>query len=359
MNEQLRKILPIAVPIGVVAFLLAATMLTGYTTVSAGQVAVIKNNITGLETVQQTEGVIIHLPWGLTDVYVLNVTQQSLIMADKDSVVIKTREGANVDTNVEITFNLIPARAGDIVRELGMGRDGADRSKVDDLAYSYLRAKIRDAIGALNLEELARPEERTARIEETKTLLNEMLVAYGIEIQTVSATDWDYDDKYEAMIKRRKEADQIFVNQAAAQQTNRKKQETSIAEQNRLKSNAIAEATGDVQREVIAKEAWSVEQRAKAEGQAYKAKKEAEGSYLQLENQAAALETELVRRAEGINALAEAYATGGLGLVKEALATKLRGATINGRPFSEDAHPQRLQLQQVGRARSNATEGQP
>ena len=35
----------------------------------------------------------------------------------------------------------------------------------------------------------------------------------------MSATDWDYDDKYEEMIRRRKEADQIYVNQAAGQET--------------------------------------------------------------------------------------------------------------------------------------------
>ncbi|MCI0340574.1 MAG: hypothetical protein L0216_05410 [Planctomycetales bacterium] len=338
--------------VGVVALVLAVsvvatTAFTGYDTVRPGQVAVIKNNVTGTETVQQTEGIILHLPWGITDVYVLDKTQRPLTMAGQDSVVIKTREGANVDTNVEVTFNLKPADAGRIVQQIGMGRSGADMSKVDDLVYSYVRAKIRDAIGGLNLEELARPEARTARIEETKRDLNEELVHYGIEIQTVSATAWDYDDKYEDMIKRRKEADQIFVNQAAAQETNRKKQETTIAEQNRIKSNAIAEASGDVSKEIIAKEAWSVEQRAKAEGDSYKTKKEADGAFLRLQNEAAALTTELTRRAQGIQALAEAYATGGIGMVKEVLAGKLKGVRIVGRPFSNDAQPQRVQYEEI------------
>lgn len=334
--------------------ILAASVFSSYHSVRPGEVAVIKNNITGTETVQQTEGIILHLPWGITDVYVLDKTQRPLAMAGNDSVVIKTREGANVDTNVEVTFSLKPADAGRIVQRIGMGRRGADMSKVDDVVYSYVRAKIRDAIGALNLEELARPEARTARIEETKRVLNEELVSYGIEILTVSATGWDYDDKYEDMIKRRKEADQIFVNQAAAQETNRKKQETTIAEQNRIKSNAIAEADGDVKKEIIAKEAWSVEQRAKAEGDAYKTRKEADGAYLRLQNEAAALTTELTRRAQGIQALAEAYATGGIGLVKEVLAGKLKGVRILGRPFSEDAQPRRVQYEEIRPAKPEA-----
>lgn len=323
------------------------SMMSSAETVAPGQVAVIKNNITGQETVQTTEGVILHLPWGLTDVYVLDKTQKSLLMKDEDSVIIKTREGANVDTNVEITYNLVPSDASKIVRQIGMGGDVADIAKVNDLVASFVRSKIVDEIGKLNLDELARPEDRTARIEETRRRLGEELKGFGIEIQTVSATDWDYDDKYEEMIKKRKEADQIFVNQNAAQETNRKRQATLVAEQERLRSNAVAEATGDVQKELIAKDAWSLEEKSKAEGTAYKMKKDADAAFIRLQNEAVGVETELTRRALGIQALADAYAKGGLALVKDALAAKMRGARITGRPFSNDSSPQRVQVEQV------------
>jgi hypothetical protein len=268
-------------------------------------------------------------------------------MTGEDSVIIKTREGANVDTNVEITFNIIPSDAAKIVREIGMGRRGADISKVEDLVFSYVRSKIRDEIGKLNLDELARPEDRTARIEETRKRLVEELSKFGIEVQTVSATDWDYDDKYEEMIKKRKEADQIFVNQAAAQETNRKKQETMIAEQDRLKSNAVAEAEGEVQKELIGKSAWALEQRADIDGRAYKMKKDADAALIRFQNEAAGIEAELLGRAKGIEALADAYASGGIALVKETLAMKLKGVKITGRPFSDDSQPQRVQMEQV------------
>lgn len=342
----IRRAFAIGITLIIVIFVLTSVASTTEK-VLPGQVAVIKNNITGQEAVQLTEGIIFHLPWGLTDVYVLDKTQQSLVMKDEDSVIIKTREGANVDTNVEITYNLIAADAAKIVKEIGMTDRGADRSKVADLALSYVRSKIRDEIGKLSLDELARPEDRTARIEETRKRLTEDLLPFGIEIQTVSATDWDYDDKYEAMIKRRKEADQVFVNQAAAQETNRKKQETTIAEQDRLRSNAVAEARGEVAKALIAKDAWSLEERAKAEGLAYKTKKDADATFIRLQNEAGALEAELTRRAMGIQALAEAYAKGGIGLVKDALAGKLKGVEINGRPYNYDANPQRVQVEQI------------
>ena len=330
-----------------VLILLASMFFTSYDTVRPGQVAVIKNNITGREAVQQTEGIILHLPWGMTDVYVLDKTQTSLVLGGKDSVVIKTREGANVDTNVEITFNLKPSQAAEIIRGIGMGRTGADMAKINDLLVTLVRARIRDAIGKLNLEELARPDERVVRISETCKRLNEELTQYGVEIQTVSAMDWDYDDKYEEMIRRRKEADQIFVNQGSAQETNRKKQETGIAEQNRMRSNAVAEAKGEAQKETISKEAWSLEQRAAAEGLSYKMRKEADATFIRLQNDAAGLEAELTRNAQGIQAMAEAYAKGGIGLVKEALANKYRGVRITGRPFSNDANPQRVQMEHL------------
>ena len=69
--------------------------------------------------------------------------------------------------------------------------------------------------------------------------------------------------------------------------------------------------------------------------------------FIRLGNEAVALETELSRRAQGIQVLAEAYTKGGIGLVKEALAAKLKGVRIVGRPFSNDANPQRVQMETI------------
>lgn len=339
-----------AVAVGVAIVALALVLWTGsssYTRIKPGEIGVIKNNVTGNESEKTQEGIIVHLPWGLTDVFVLDRGQKTLTLEKPDAVTIKTVEGANVDAKVELTYSLLPLEGTRAVKTLGLGQGALeDKRRVEGIVYSYVRTKIRDALGKLDLELIADQKERTARVEEARTDLNGSLKTYGVEIHTLNASDWDYDDQYEEKILQRIEADQREKNLRSEQDTNRQRQATSIAEANRLKSNATTEAEGDKARDIIAKEAWAIAEINRTQGTAYKVRKDADAKYVELDNQAKGLEVELLNRALGIEALAAAYAQGGLGLVKEVLARKLIGATITGRPYTHDSTPQRIVLQE-------------
>ena len=90
----------------------------------------------------------------------------------------------------------------------------------------------------------------------------------------------------------------------------------------------------------------------RAKGEAIQTREEGEQNYQILHNEALAVETELMNKAEGIKKLADAYREGGIALVREALARKYAGKIINGRPYSLESTVQRLQLEQAGAAAS-------
>ncbi|MEQ8766939.1 MAG: SPFH domain-containing protein [Planctomycetota bacterium] len=333
-------------PILILVILGVSLITSGYDRIQPGEAGVIINNITKSITTRTTEGVEIHMPWGLTDVYVVDVTPRRLTMQGREKVSIKTREGATVETNVEMTYRVSPNNARSAVQRIGIADWGAGlrTEKLDAVVKAYARTKIRDTLGELNLTELAQPEARTARIKEAQDLLNQALFELGIDVITVSATDWDYNDEYEELIKKRKQAEQLAENQEAAQEKNRQEQERSRAEQERIKANDIIEAEGDAAKALIQKEAWAMQTKTLAEGEAIRTRKEAEAQKLQFENQAKALLAELTNRATGVEALAEAYAKTGLGLVRETLAAKFQGVQISGSPYTRDATPTRLEV---------------
>ena len=87
-----------------------------------------------------------------------------------------------------------------------------------------------------------------------------------------------------------------------------------------------------------------------AHAEAIRMREHGEQQYQVFHNEAQAVETELLKKAEGIQKLAEAYQTGGLALIREALAKKYAGTIINGRPYSLESTVARLQIEQAAAA---------
>ena len=115
--------------------LAAAILTTTVDYVRPGQIAVIKNNLTGGETLKRTDGVVVHAPLGITRVYILDKTQQTVRMtATKgagerrglDNVRVKTSDGTNVFVDVELVYSLSPDLAQTVVRALGEDHRHAD-----------------------------------------------------------------------------------------------------------------------------------------------------------------------------------------------------------------------------------------
>ena len=87
----------------------------------------------------------------------------------------------------------------------------------------------------------------------------------------------------------------------------------------------------------------------RARGESYAKNKDGDRSFEVAKNEAQAIETEGLNKAVGLKKLAEAYARGGDGLVKEALAAKLKGTVLHGRPYSLRETIERIQVDRSGK----------
>lgn len=324
--------------LGFVLVVAGTGVFTCYTYVSPQEVAVIKNNFTGVETVRTDSGLVLHLPWGLTDVFLLDRTEQVFSMtkhtdrgdrASVDNVRIKLIDGSNIDLDVDVNYKIVAWQANDIIKRVGPG--SAFKNK---MIRSYARALIREKYGTLTLEEVADPATRTGQNLLVKDALNESLRTFGIEVTLVNTTNFVFNPRYETLVKEKKAAMQRFINQKAAQERAQKEQETEIAQAEREKNNALITARGAASKRLVEAEAQATQLVARAQGEAYAHQLEGEREYQVAINDARAVEREGLNTAAGIERLADAYENGGRGLVKEALARKLAGARINGRPYS-------------------------
>ncbi|HGY90610.1 MAG TPA: hypothetical protein ENK43_05495 [Planctomycetes bacterium] len=331
-----------------VVFLISG-IFTCYDYVNPGEVAVIKNNLTGTEDLKIESGMVFHLPWGITDVFKLDRTVQVFRMTrhrgkgdrpGPDNVKIKVADGSNIEVDVEVIYQIIPTEAPAIIKHVGKGE--AFKNK---MIRSYARAVIREMYGKLTLEEISDPSKRAAQNVLVTESMNADLRPFGIEVTLINTTNFVFNSEYEKLVKLKKSTAQEYLNQAAAQEQALKEQETLIAQANRKKNNALIEARGKARKRLVEAENQAKQLVARAKGEAYAMKKEGQRKFSVATADAQAIEAEGLARAEGIAQLAAAYAAGGLGLVKEALAKKYMGTRIEGRPFSLSERIERLEVE--------------
>lgn len=354
-----REFKPRHIGLGVAAFVILVLVITGASTaydyVEPGEVAVIKNNLFGSPPeVKQQTGIILHLPFGMTDVYHLDKRNQVFEMSkdpgmgdryDQDNVKIKVADGSNVEVDVKVEYRLRPAKADLIVQRIGPGN--AFKNK---LLRGYTRAVIREAYGKLTLETVSDPASRTGQNQIVKKLLNEALDEFGLEVIQVNTTNFVFNPEYNRLVKEKKATAQDFLNQSAAQEQARKEQETKVASATREKNTELISAKGKADKRIVEASNRAKQLVFRAEGEAYAKKKDGDRSYEVAIAEAKAVEAEGLNTATGIQKLTEAYRRGGLGLVKESIAKKLAGAQIKGRPYSYSEDIKRIKVDRTGDA---------
>jgi regulator of protease activity HflC (stomatin/prohibitin superfamily) len=336
----------------VIVFVLAVIK-TGVTFVEGTEVGVIINNITHKISVRQQPGYILHLPMGLTDVHIVNCAERVIHMTQQrnqgnrkgvDDLRIKTRDGSNVNADVTVNYTIDKNAAEKVTTYMGAEQNEHEQN-IETVVRAYVRTAIRDELGKLLVEEISEPSYRDLAIKTAQASLDNALSDYGIRVTNLLVSEFDFNEQYEQLIKDRKEADQMYTNQAAAQETALSNQRRAISSAEREKNNAVVEERGKQRKRVIEAEGMAAQVINLASGEAYKTKLEGERTMKVDMAEAKAIEAEGLRKAEGITKMAEAYEKGGMGLIREALAEKYIGRTINGRPFSLSSHVDRLQLE--------------
>jgi regulator of protease activity HflC (stomatin/prohibitin superfamily) len=369
----MNKLPPNLVLPGIIGFFIAifvlAVFFTGITVIQPGEVALIKNNLFGTETLKLSNGTDVHLPFGITQVYKIDKKVQSIEMTGDpkrgdrygdDSVQVKTNDGSNVNVDVTVQYRIITDQVDDLIKVVGRG----GRYKGEKIKYfesiniirSYARSIVRDELGTLSVTQIAEPGERNNRVDDAKKRMNKEIKKYSLVVDMLSATNPRFNSQYQNMINERKGAEQDVRNEIEAQVTALTEQAMKRAESERQKKIAIRKSEGELNAIKISASAEAEKIVREAEGISYSKKKEGDRILAIAINEAKAIEVEGLARAEGIKKLADAYEKGGDALVREALSEKFKGVKVEGRPYSISSNIDRFLIEKAATYKS-ATSG--
>ena len=336
--------------IGLFVFLALAAIGSCATTVINTQVAIIVNNITGTVSLMENGGMVLPLPLGLSSVYKIDKSQRVLALTQAhrskdypggDHVNIKTNDGSNVEVDLEVVYELLPAQAFNAYRELG------DDENIEDILRALTRSEIRSQFGELSTIEIAEALPRSSKLKITEQRLAEELHPLGIKIVSINAKNFHFDLEYDKIIRDRKEADQILTNQKDYQEAAKEEGKRKIAESTRDRQNEIAQLEGELAKRTLTAEGEATRLMTKAEQQSYQLQREGEIAVKTAEQEAAAVLAEGQRRAEAMEKLFAAYEKGGEGLVKEAIVRLYDGVIIRARPYAQSDRVDQIQTQSM------------
>jgi regulator of protease activity HflC (stomatin/prohibitin superfamily) len=335
------------------------------TVVNNTEVAIVVNNIKGEVTEMQNGGMVVHLPFDLTTVYKIDKSQRLLRLTrdqhsadhpEGEQINIKTNDGCNLDLDVELVYQIIPEQAFIAYREL---IEQNREQNLDEILRAIVRSEVRSQFGELSTLEVAEALPRTAKLRVIQQQLAELFQPLGIDVVSVTAQNFQFDPEYEKIVRDRKEADQILVNQKDYQDAAREAGKRRIAEANRDKETALAQLQGELDKKTIAAQGEAARIKTTSEQQAYQLEREGETAARTADQEAAAILAEGQRKAEAMRTLFAAYESGGPGLVKEALVKLYNGVTIQVRPYSASERIEQLQAVPLLQRPSPASGGRP
>jgi len=326
------------------ALILVGFLYTGIDQVNAGEAAVVLSNVTGKQTVVTDVGYIVHLPFGMTEVYKFRTDDQGITMQGPETVRVKTRDGSSIDVDIELKYRVRRDETSLLTLAHNFGND-PQLTQVSELIRSFARASVRDVLGKLHIQEVTDGTQRQIKAAEITEVLNEELSGYGISMDTVSIPKPNLNPEYQALIDQRMDAINVLTNQASAQEEARQRQAQEIAQATREKNTAFEEEKGRQEKRKIEALGQARQKKARADGEAAKVRVEGDRMYDVAMNDAKALEAEGLAKAKGIRKLAEAYELGGLSLVREALAQKYLGKTIKGQPYDLSGFVERFAVE--------------
>jgi len=320
------------------------------TQINAGEIGVIINNLTGRVSVQQIPGMVFHLPWGIAEVHKFDSKLQTLALSGETAksdaaggnrIKIKTRDGSDVHIDAVMTYTIDPDAGQRMAQEIGVGRSVPD----PQILISYARTLVRNELGRLSIDETIDATQRSLARQRFEQKMVEELAPFGIQLNTATLQNPNFNPQFEQLIKDRKAADQELVNQDNAQKNVQSNQTLRISEADRERQNALRQEEGVQNRRIIGAQAAAEERKKRAEGEAYRLRVDGQRSRDVAMQEAEATRSEGLARAEGLRRLAEAYAQGGMGMVREALAEKFTGAVLSGRPYSQAGTIDRLKIE--------------
>jgi regulator of protease activity HflC (stomatin/prohibitin superfamily) len=321
------------------------------TSLDPGQAAVRINNLTGASEVITQPGLILRLPFGIHDVYVLDVSPQTFHMKGQSNrtaleareLEVRASDGSNfVFTDTTILFRAIPGKADAALRDSGLGY------AYYDWMLPYSRSILRDEFGRESTISVSNPTNFGAATERARRRINDLLGKHGIEVTSIVTPRPKFSQEYENLIESRNQAENqlsVIDSDLARAGTER---ERKLAEVQRDQNKIIQEKRAEL--EATLAEAVTNQTETRREVDTYKIEKVAAGEAARsaAKGKADELTGQLFAQYATKKAEIDAFRNQPVERVMERLGERLKGVTIEIQPFRNDGSPTKIQLENLG-----------
>ncbi len=329
--------------------------------IRADEVGVLLNKWTGEMSIVPQAGQKFYISL-VHRLYVLDRTLQTLEMtadpnrgerSGKDDVKIKTVDGSDVLVDVVVQYRIMADKA-----DLVLQSSGPDDAFKQKWARDYVRTLVRENLGELTTEHFYDAALRSQQIDAATVAANAALEPYGIQVDSiVIPTRPRFYAEYEAMIKKKKLADQQAQQEESKAQAALQRKNTEEVTATNQKNVAVEQYQGSVERLIIQTEAEC--NRIQREADAYydRVSIGAEAALYQKSREAEGILATKQAEADGIAAMGKALSgEGGLNMVKLEYARRLKDVVVTGQPYTTDAVTSRVAI--TGAAAAAAPKGE-
>src|SRR5512140_780875 len=323
-------------------------------TVEAGQVAVRINNLTGGTEVITQPGLILQLPFGIHDVFIMDVTPQTFHLRGQENksalevreLDVRAADGSSFAFNdTTLLFRAIPGHADETLRDSGTGH------AYYEWMLPYARAILRDEFGRESTISVSNPTSFAQAEGRAKQRLNKLLGEHGIEVTSIVTPRPRFSKEYEDLIESRNQTENqlaVIDSELSRAKTERDRKLAEVErDQNKIVQTKRAELENTLATAVTA------QTQTHREVDTYKIEKVASGQASRSANKSKAdeLKGQLDAQYASRRAEIDAFRNQPVERVMQRLGERLKGVTIEIQPFRNDGSPTRVQLENLGGAK--------
>ncbi|GEM_PF-762309 len=324
------------------------------TVIDPGEVAVRVNNITGHQDAVTRPGLVMQLPFGIHSVYVIDASPQAFSMAGTQDVddlhvrelTVRASDGSNFQfKDTTVIFQVIGDQTVDAVRDAGV--DTGFRQWM----RPYARSLLRDEFGRESTISVSDPSNFGEATERARLRMNENLAHHGVTVTRIVTPRPTFNETYEGLIESRNEAEnQLSVIRSELERAATERERT-LAEVDRDRNKDIQVKRAELESALAT--AVAEQSHAKRESDTYAIETVARGQadLSAAQRQALELRGQLEADYRAKQAEISAFRSQPVERVMERLGERLKGVTIEIQPWSNDAAPSRIQVENTGATR--------
>lgn len=324
---------------------IAGASAAGMTLVADDQVAVRLDHATGSARVLAAPGFHGFVPW-LQEVYALDKSPNELRFEGYEPhtknrtprLAVRASDGSGYMLDgLSLEYAVVPEAAATVLADSGPG----DFYKLE-LVNAFARGILRDEYGRYSTERIVEPEILEAATSAARERLAGLLRPHGLEVLRVSTPQPAFDPKYEAMIERRKVANQEVEHLRAKIRQLLEERDQSIAAAHKDGEILLHDLRAELNAARRKAERGALAMREEADRAHARAVAEGEMRELTLSREAGALEERARTEAEGLTARLQALEPQGALAVRAALVEALGSVRFDLAPtdHSDDADVQ-------------------